>query len=89
MSIEHPLPLKVQKLIEDLNSSFWEQWSEATNQFPDTTESSTMAFITLQSAIISIVTNYIIGFSLESRTLYLEELIKCLRHMEVKLRDVE
>lgn len=83
------LPQKVQKLIEDLNSSFWQQWSEATSQFPDTHDCSNMALISLQSAIISITTNYILGFNPDSRTLYLEELIKSLRYMESQLRDVE
>ena len=89
MAHAHALPQRVQKLIEELNSSFWQQWSESTSQFPDTPECSNMAFVSLQSAIISITTNYILGFKPQDRPLYLEELIKSLRYMESQLRDAE
>lgn len=89
MAHAHALPQRVQKLIEELNNSFWQQWSEATTQFPDTPECSNMAFVSLQSAIISITTNYILGFKSADRPAYLEELIKSLRYMESQLRDVE
>jgi hypothetical protein len=89
MAHAHALPPRVLKLIEDLNSSFWQQWSEATTQFPDTPDCSNLALVSLQSAIISITTNYIIGFQGTDRILYLEELIKSLRYMESQLRDVE
>ena len=89
MSSFTTLPAKVQKLIEDLNSNFWQEWTEQTSKFPDTLDCSSMALISLQSSIVSICTNYIMGFSIEKRSMYLEELIKSLRYMEMQLRDVE
>ncbi len=88
MSPVRPLPAKVQRLIEDLNNLFWDHWQKETARFPDTLDSSVMSLVALQSSIISICTNYILGFEAQKRMDYLEDLIKSLRYMEMQLRDL-
>jgi hypothetical protein len=83
------IPRRFLDLVAELDFGFWQNWYEKTADFADTEDADYMKFTVMESAISTIIMNYILGFPKDKRSYYLENMILQLRTLELRIRDMD
>ena len=74
------------KVAAELNTIFWEKWKEHTNNLPDIEEAMILQVNMVEVGLLTILTNYIMGFKRQYRDEYLNEFVDKLRHILDKVK---
>ena len=80
---------KLIQIVEHLDSQFWIKWLEMTENFPDTEDAIEVKGSSVESSIVTIFGNYILGYEPEDRYQALERMISHLRKLEAAVRDIK